>query len=116
MSLLEQNTSGDAEGTFEGANGFKSSPSIDFSFLDWETLANIAAELQCKCDEYGGKYPRSNWRKGSVGNHLNSLIQHYASLQAGIGDHEEHLLHIAIRAMFAYSVHRSSKPFFPEER
>lgn len=103
-NILETNTSSEVEASTEAANGFKSSPNIDFSLLDWEVLSNMALELQVKCDEYGGKYPRDNWRLGTVNAHLSSLVQHYACYQSGIGDPKEHLLHIAIRAMFAYAV------------
>jgi hypothetical protein len=104
MSLIANNTSSEVEASSVAANGFKSSPNIDFTFLDWEVIADMAAELQNKCDEYGGAYPRNNWKLGSVDSHLNSLVQHYAASQAQIGDKHEHLLHICIRAMFAYSV------------
>lgn len=101
MSLIQSNTNSDAEGTMVGDNGFKSSPNIDYTLLDWEVISTMAVELQRKCDEYGGAYPRNNWRLGSTASHLNSLTQHIAAYHLGIGDSEEHLLHTAIRAMFA---------------
>ncbi len=109
MSLLEKNTSSDAEASTESANGFKSSPSIDFTFLDWDVVSSMAHELQIKCDEYGGAYPRENWKLGGTNSHLNSLVQHVAAFHTGIGDEEEHLLHVCIRAMFALSTYRSKQ-------
>jgi hypothetical protein len=102
---LTANTSSEAEGTHVNASGGMSSPNIDYSLLDWEVISEMAGEMQDKCNEYGGTYPRDNWRKLTADHHLNSLVQHYAAYQADIGYPQEHLLHIAIRAMMAYAVY-----------
>lgn len=112
MSILETNTAITAEASHTNELGGMSSPTVDFSFLDWDALTAIAFELEMKCDEYGGNYPRDNWKKVKPSQHLNSLTQHVAAFHAKAGDMDEHILHIACRAMMllsTYTTHKNDK-------
>ena len=101
----------DYETPVEHGNGYKSAPlPVRFSFLPYDALYEVAKVLTENCDEYGGKYPKDNWRKcPDYTIMLDGMLSHVHRLLEGEGDELEHLSHIACRALMMLSIYLRGK-------
>jgi hypothetical protein len=89
------------------SNGYMSAPiPAQFTYLPWDALYEVAKVLTENCVDNGGKYEKDNWRK--CPDHmlmLDGLLSHVHRLLTGEGDEEEHLTHIACRALMMVSIY-----------
>lgn len=86
------------------------------SWLVGSFLKDMAMVLYVSSTAGGGKYPRSNWRKGApVSESLNSALRHLTSFADGEDTDPEskqsHLAHVAINCMFIVHALSLNKEF-----
>ena len=88
------------------AEGGKSSKiSVDWTlFPSVYDLREVLKVLTENCDEYGGDYPRNNWKKLSLNDNFNHLVDHaMMGMSLSAYDKEsayEELTHAVCRALF----------------
>lgn len=80
--------------------------------VDWTLLPSVydirevLKVLTSNCAEYGGDYPRDNWKKIDLESHLNHLVDHvmmgmyFAKGSVDVDSAYEELTHAVCRALF----------------
>ncbi len=81
------------------SGGSQSDIPYRFDLIDGNALAAVATVLKQGADKYG----EGNWRLIPIRDHLNHLLMHANAYLAG-DVQDDHLSHIACRAIFALGV------------
>lgn len=96
----------DAERVINNEGGMQSKTSFDFTLLpSVQGLFDVIKVLTDNSDEYGGHYPRNNWRKLSDRDNFNHAMQHVLEAFDSYEHKEyldtyEHINHAICRLMF----------------
>lgn len=83
----------------EYENGYKTTPVVcDLTLLPWGVLEELAQVMTDNCIDYGGKYDRDNWKRGTSQKMLAGALQHLVCILKGSDDYE-HSTHFATRVL-----------------
>lgn len=84
------------------AGGRQSHVPYDLTLVDWPAILAMS-EVLLAATKPPKNYPRGNWRKIPVADHVNHAMVHYAAYLSG-DTSDDHLTHALCRAMFAVAL------------